>query len=415
MAGIDRIPAMPVPEIDSDVLLTYCLNVHPGETTAEVFETLAGPYCQVIETLSAAGMKAPFAAGLRLGAKAVDAFTRDAGLLTELRETLKNLQSFAPTLNAFPYGEFHADVVKEDVYRPDWQTNQRRDYTIAAGGLMASLSGPAQKISVSTLPGSFKKFGKHDVKAMGRHIAEVAAAFHRMMNIHGKTIILAMEPEPGGTFETTDEFVHFYEEVLLAETWPSFDDLTGGNKEAAEEIMRQHVGICFDTCHAAVEFEDPSQSLLLLESRGIQIGKMQLSSALHLDNPAQNPEGLAMLATYDEPRFLHQVMARGKDLSLSYFDDLGPYLAQAATRDDLAVRAHFHVPVFADDLGCGLKTTQDAMRQGLGTSLERQLTTHFEVETYSWDLLPERRGAAPSADLPDLICHELEYVAKFMA
>jgi len=44
--------------------------------------------------------------------------------------------------------------------------------------------------------------------------------------------------------------------------------------------MRCHLGVCLDTCHSALQFEDPLESLRAYRDEGIRISKIQLSAAL---------------------------------------------------------------------------------------------------------------------------------------
>ena len=45
-------------------------------------------------------------------------------------------------------------------------------------------------------------------------------------------------------------------------------------------LLRRHVGLCLDTCHFAVEFEDPLTALIRFESACIRVARVQLSAAI---------------------------------------------------------------------------------------------------------------------------------------
>ena len=50
-----------------------------------------------------------------------------------------------------------------------------------------------------------------------------------------------------------------------------------------EEIVRRHIRVCHDICHAAVMFEDQEEVLRKYAAAGIQVGKIQVSAALAMN------------------------------------------------------------------------------------------------------------------------------------
>jgi hypothetical protein len=93
-----------------------------------------------------------------------------------------------------------------------------------------------------------------------------------------RTIALSIEPEPCCFLETIEETVRYSSAPSLRQRpwrgwrWPA-------GSERARGGARRHLGVCYDVCHAAVEFEDPRQPRRLDEA-GIPVTKLQLSSAL---------------------------------------------------------------------------------------------------------------------------------------
>ena len=69
-------------------------------------------------------------------------------------------------------------------------------------------------------------------------------------------------------------------------------------------------------------------------------------------------------------------------------------------------RVHFHVPVFLAEME-HFSTTQDFLRDILALHRERPISGHLEVETYTWDVLPERYRGVPVATA---IARELNWV-----
>src|SRR5688572_27309437 len=103
--------------------LSYCTNVHPGRSLDEV---LAGLERYTLGIRQRFGH--PLAAGLWLAEPVIRELT-DTAAQDRLRGWLRHHELPCYTLNAFPYGDFHSDRVKEQVYLPDWTSPARRDYT----------------------------------------------------------------------------------------------------------------------------------------------------------------------------------------------------------------------------------------------------------------------------------------------
>src|ERR1041384_8122147 len=92
----------------NDAQLTYCTNVHPGETLLAV-RTLLTEHVTAVKALVTPD--APFGVGLRLAATAADALAAPHELERFKAQLLDSgLNCF--TLNGFPYGAFHQTRVK---------------------------------------------------------------------------------------------------------------------------------------------------------------------------------------------------------------------------------------------------------------------------------------------------------------
>ncbi|MBX9582618.1 MAG: metabolite traffic protein EboE [Gemmataceae bacterium] len=371
----------------------YCTNVHPGRTVAEV---LAGLDRYTIPVRDRLGR--PVAAGLWLAKPVVDElFGKPGGVERFIAElTARDLPCY--TLNAFPYGDFHAERVKENVYLPDWSAPERQLYTDLCATVLADLLPDGGEGSISTLPLGFKGFDHPPDfldQAAGQLIGCVAYLQH-LRRKTGRVVRLAIEPEPFCLLETTAETVAFFERL-----W----QLAG----RGESIVREHVGVCYDVCHQAVEFEDAAESVRRLDRAGVRINKVQVSCAIQLDRPGDNPEGVAALRRYVEPRYLHQTFARFPD-GLRMFADLPEFLERDALIPAAeVVRVHFHVPVDADRLG-PLGTTKPAVAEALAAVAGLSYAPHVEVETYTWEVLP---GAGPG-DLVEGLARELEATRRMM-
>ncbi len=397
--------------LGAGVHLTYCSNIHPGESWAEVRANLDRHVVAVRDRLQPEG---DFGIGLRLSARAAAELSVQ-GALAEFREFLRRERMYVFTINGFPYGTFHGARVKEDVYLPDWRDPERLRYTNELADLLAQLlpdpaSGDAAiEGSVSTVPGAFKPAlrGGGDVATMVEHLLRHVAHLVALRGRTGRLIALALEPEPHCFLETVAETIDFFARDLHgAAAIERTMTLTGLDRDAARHALHEHLGVCLDLCHAAVEFEDPADCISRLERAGIRVHKMQISAGLRLR--ALDPESLAALRRFDDPVYLHQVVER-RPGTLVRFADLPAALASldgvAAERE---WRVHFHVPIFLETLA-PFGSTQSFVREVLAIHREKPVSSHLEVETYTWDVLPEpfRSGSVDEA-----VARELAWVRQ---
>jgi sugar phosphate isomerase/epimerase len=376
----------------SPLPLSYCTNVHAGRTVAEV-EAGLDRYTVAVRQRSGG----PLAAGLWLARPVADELAASPDAIHRFAEDLAGRGLTCHTLNAFPYGDFHSERVKENVYLPDWSQPQRRAYTERCATLLAALLPPGvSEGSISTLPLGFKGFD-HSKDLNGRCVAqllEVAGFLNSLRERTGKTIRLGIEPEPLCVLETTAETLRFFELVFR----------TAG-KAGIERQAREFLGVCYDVCHQAVEFEAAGDAVMAIDRAGIRINKVHVSCALQLDRPAGNAEGRAALRRYVEPRYLHQTTARTPGGGVARFVDLsGDFIDNPPPefRDAPAWRVHFHVPVDADRIG-PLATTRPDLHDALAAVAKLNYAPHLEVETYTWDVMPGRQ----QVDLADALAREI--------
>jgi sugar phosphate isomerase/epimerase len=382
----------------SDLPLSYCTNVHPGRSVAEVEAGLDRYTVPVRERFGE-----PLAAGLWLANSVVNELLSSAEGVARFAQGLSRRGLTCHTLNAFPFGDFHSERVKENVYLPDWSKPDRLEYTMRSAQVLSGLLPEGVEGSISTLPLAFKRFHHRpdfmDV-AVGRLI-ECAKGLEALAARTGKRARLAIEPEPLCVLESTPEAIDFFQNLWRQAEW-----------RGAIGAVREHLGLCYDVCHQAVEFEDAAESIGALDRAGVRINKVHVSCALQLDDPAHNSDGRAALKRYVEPRYLHQVLARlpdGRtvahaDLTEQLIDDPGDELLSA-----LQWRVHFHVPVDAERLG-PLVTTRPALRQALAAVAQLPYAPHLEIETYTWNVLP---GEAP-VDLVSGLARELSATRELL-
>ncbi len=381
--------------------LTYCTNVHPGETLPEVRAALRQ---HVLAVKARVASEHRFGVGLRLSAAAADALA-EPGELERFAAELDAAKLYCVTLNGFPYGAFHATEVKERVYLPDFRDPERVRYTRVLSRVLAALLPPGQRGSISTVPGCFKpEAAEPDAPfRMAASLVEVAATLVELEREHGQHITLGLEPEPHCFLETSTEAVHFFEACLLAAPLrKQLVESTGIAPADAERTLRRHLGICLDTCHASVEFETPLSAFRALGAAGISVPKVQLSAGLRLARAT--PEGLSALGAFASGVYLHQTVVRRGE-QLLRFVDLPQALASSQPVDS-EWRVHFHVPIFLRELG-PFESTQDDLVPLLLELSRSADCPHLEVETYTWDVLPEAHRNVP---VDEAIARELKFV-----
>lgn len=386
--------------------LTHCSNVLPGERWAEHFERLAA---YVLPLKARLAPDRPFGLGLRLAAPSA-AELADPTALEAFRAWLAEHDLYVFTVNGFPYGAFHGQRVKDDVYRPDWRSHERIAYTLDLVRILGALVPEGVDGGISTSPLSYKPWlGEEETRetfrASARHLAEVAVAMAQTSARTGRDLHLDIEPEPHCLLETSGETIDFFERWLLPVGGDVVRQALGVGQGEAEALLRRHVALCYDACHLAVAYERPTEALDRLEAAGIRIGRLQISSALDValgDAPERHREALG--AFVDEV-YLHQVNERRADGARRAYPDLPDALEHLAEAAGSTWRIHFHVPVFAPDAG-PLGTTQSDLLDTLRAVQARRSTPHLEIETYTWEVLPP----ALKLDLLDSIEREYSWV-----
>lgn len=366
----------------SVVHLSYCTNVHPAETLDGVLAQLRD-HCEPVRRRLG---RDRLGIGLWLARDAARTLTDDPAALRGLRAELERRGLEVVTLNGFPYQGFGAEEVKYRVYRPDWTDPERLAHTTDLARLLAALlPDDVTEGSVSTLPVAWRTgFGAAGAETARAALATLAERLDALQDLTGRSIRIALEPEPGCTVETTADAIA----PLTAVGAP------------------HRIGVCVDTCHLATSFEDPRTALTALAAAGVSVPKAQLSAALHAEHP-HLPEVREALAAFAEPRFLHQTRT-STAAGLRGTDDLAEAVGGAALPDGSPWRSHFHVPLHAPPappLTSTLPVLTETLALLVGEAAPR--TRHLEVETYTWQALPPELRPRNRTQLADGIAAEL--------
>ena len=391
----------------TDLHLTYCTNIHPGETWAEVASNLH-QYLPQLKTRLAGDR--PFGIGLRLADLASrELLTGDN--LVRLQNWLTEQNLYVYTLNGFPYGGFHHQVVKDKVYAPDWSTAERLAYTLRLVEILKALLPAELDGGISTLPVSYKPWWHNSQdrnRVLEQSCLNLARAIANLATVYqntGKLIHLDLEPEPDGMLENTQEVIDFFNDWLLPVAGKWLQNEYNVNQTVAEDSIYRHIRVCYDTCHFAVEYEEPDEILRQFKAAGIKIGKIQLSSAIKIAIPAEIEQRqliLAKISPFAESTYLHQVITRHDGGTLKHYADLSEALKHFQTTEAKEWRTHFHVPIFIDRYQL-FESTQDHIFKLLQMLPQDSPTHHLEIETYTWEVLP------PSMKLDLLTSIEREY------
>lgn len=386
--------------------LTYSTLVHPGDTWDKMKASLH-TYCP--EVKRAVCPDQTFAVSLRLSGQSAALLADDEGERAELRAFLTAEDMYVMTVNAFPYGPFKGGIVKEQVYEPDWTSETRVRYTTSVAEILADIVPAGVEPSIQTAPLAFRPnvTGPDYVATFTHNVLRVVANLIDIERRTGRRVKLAVEPEPYCFLATTPETVaYFTEHLFTGAAAATVSRLSGAPLSQAHAALRRHLGVVFDICHQAVEFEDIPTSLAQLAAAGIPVYKLQEAAALWI--PDVNAESVAELERFADTIYLTQTTQKRHD-EITRFLNIED--AVKSWRDDprpCEWRTHFHVPVFLDDLG-PFRTTRFAIEAALAVHAKAPISDHLEIETYTWDVLPEH---LKNAGIATYVTRELRWVEQ---
>ena len=384
--------------------LTYSTLVHQTDNWDQLWKSV-NTYLPAVKARVAPHEK--FGVCLRTSAPSAELLSMEPGKVADLKQFFADQDLYLYTANAFVYGVFKKQVIKEDVYEPDWATPERREYTKKVANLLAELAPEGINPSIQSAPLGFKPkvTGEEVVAAYTSNVIDVVAHLVELKKKTGKTVTLGLEPEPRCYLETTDETITYFKNYLYSgETAKRLAKKTGLNEADAAQAMRDYMGVVFDIGHQAVGYEDIPVSLQKLVDNGVQIVKLQEAASMYIPDVQQKT--VDALQTFAKTIYLSQTCQK-KDGKMTWFlnleDAFEDWYKNPGPRE---WRTHFHVPVFLNDLGA-FGTTRFALEQALAFHKKTPLSTHLEIETYTWDVLPDH---LKTGDIVEYVTRELDWV-----
>ncbi|WP_422351570.1 metabolite traffic protein EboE [Flagellimonas sp.] len=396
-------------QIEHNAHLTYCTNIHPGESWEEVFASLQTYALQIKKKVA---NNQAFGLGLRLSRRSAEELIQGKHL-DQFKSWLENHNLYVFTMNGFPYGDFHHVAVKDQVHTPDWTTADRVVYTKSLVKILAHLLPEGVEGGISTSPLSYKYWFNSEEQieeVKNKAVLSLIAVVEELVQIKnqwGKTIHIDIEPEPDGVLENTQEVISFYQDHLLKKGAEALQEKLKCSQSEAREHILEHLQVCYDVCHFSLAYEEPKEVMAQFREHGIKVGKIQISAALKSRRSPEVSikEQQDCLQQFDEPVYLHQAVVQKKDGMLDHYPDLQEGITAMGDENFQELRAHFHIPIFIPEFQV-LESTQNDIVKALDLWKEGQYSTHLEVETYTWTILPEHL----QTDITSSIVRELQWV-----
>lgn len=384
--------------------LTYSTLVHPGDTWPEMKNSLVTYVPEVKKRFSP---DAPMGVSLRLANASVEELLAKPEERTWLKKFLEDNNLYIFTVNAFPYGPFKGEIVKERVYEPDWTTEARTKYTMHIADILAEVTNQPVEPTIQTAPLAYRpKANTPEFLAnFNENIYRVIAHLMNLEKKTGRRIKLAVEPEPYCFLETIPETVQWFNEKIYS--LAAAERIAKLSREPLSEVFgatRRYLGVVLDICHQSVAFESIADDIDQLSQAGIPIFKLQEAAALRVDQV--DAEIVTELKKYTGTIYLSQTTELRNGVITRYLNLEDAIAAWESDPGPREWRTHFHVPVFLQDLG-PFQTTRSGIDDALRIHARTPLSTHLEIETYTWDVLPEHLKIG---DITEYVVRELEYV-----
>ena len=389
--------------------LTYCSNIYSGDTWQEIFLNLKENIPKLSTKLS---QNEAFGIGLRLSNNAASELLENNNLLI-FEQWLNNNNYYIATINGFVYGDFYKTNIKEKVYQPDWTTIERINFNFKLIEILRRLDATQKDVGFSTSPLGYKFSQDINNKKLFNdlvvyHLFSLVKKLIQINQEQGKTIHIDFEPEADCRLENIEDIIDFFEKFLLVDLASKLAQELNISLTKAKNHILKHIRICYDICHQAVQFEDHIKNFEKLNNYGIEIGKIQLSSALEIRVQKNKLDNLKKdLNKFRDNIYLHQVVIKKLDSSFIKYRDVPEALEKFEDINESLWRIHYHLPIFAENYN-NFFTTSKEIKTIINVIKYSSIVSCLEIETYTWEILPE----ALKLDLISSIVREYEWIIK---
>ena len=388
--------------------ITHAGVIRPVTSFADLQSTIATSLAAINKALSE---DSPVVVSVRLSQAALtdELLTAESlrALLAEHNLGLKGISAVSISGGA-----------KEQVHHPDWRTEERLGFMFPALNLAAEFATPEHEIGVTTNALSYRRWV--DVDMPGNWAAltlNVIRVVQHLVGIHdrtGKILHIDLEPEPGSVLRDTADVVKFFSQWLLPRGGAMLSDRMQLSNGSAGEAILRHVRIALDTAHAAVVWDDAAATLDAFAEHGIRIGRLQVSSAIEIEVPADEAAQKTMaehLGAFTSPTLLQQVVGWQDGEIKQRFDDLPDAIAVIGKSAGQTWRIHTHAPLLADRYGVFASTRaetsawlREIARRGIDIGM-------IELRSANWEVVPhDDRGP-----LESMIMQEAAWVRELLS
>jgi hypothetical protein len=360
--------------------LSYCTNIHFGESWEEVFYILKFHS----RKLRNAFLKMDqFGIGLRLSNSSIINLSKSS-FFFDFLFWLKINNFYIKSVNGFPYSFFGSNYIKDNVYLPDWSNFKRYIYSRRIIILFSNFLNKNNFGGISTLPLSYKYFFCN-YSYNNLYIKSIKYLYSLLIllndiYVNNKIFIhLDIEPEPDCVVSNTLDYINFFKKWLLDRIILYF------LKKKIHMFILNYFRICFDICHSSVEFESICQSFNSIFLFNIKFGKFQISSSLKIDK--MNFYNSYVFSYLPETPYIHQVYGKTFYDNIITYKDISLAHILLYKKKIVEYRIHYHVPIFFDKYEI-FESTQQYIIEFFKLLKKRNAFYIFEIETYTFDILP---------------------------
>lgn len=357
--------------------LMYCSNIFKNNTQKQLFNNLN----KLIKKLkSKFNKEKKFSIGLCASNKLSNELIKNINIFSKY---IKKKKINIPSLNGFSYNNFHKKITKDNIYWPDWSSIKRVNYTNNLIKLLDNINNKNKK-SISTMPISYKGWinKKNTVYIYYKTAKNLTKVTENIIK-NKSNIIISIEPEPTCLIEKSQEFINYFNNWIK----PLYKKYSINNKKNIKNI----IGICYDICHFAVQFEKHEKILNNLEKENIIIGKLQISSALKINDDRtkkENKQIIKNLNVFKYSSFLHQINNINKNKTKIY-KDIKYSIKYLKKNIKSEWRIHFHIPIYINKYK-NFRTTNNEIKNVMQNINKKNFTGHIEIETYTYKNLSIR-------------------------